>query len=767
MKRNIFVRAGWLTILSAMACFTAVAAEFHVSVSGADGNDGTAAKPFRTIQRAAESAQPGDVVTVHAGIYRERVHPPRGGESDARRIVYQAAPGEKAVITGSEVVTNWERVTNDTWRAVLPNAFFSGFNPYADLIHGDWYDSSRPNHTGAVYVNGDWLKEAARFEAVMAPAGGTPLWFAQVDGVKVAAAEPDYLMNVASLKPAAGPPVRAEESAARQGTRLADCAEGGQCVGFIRKDDWLRFDGVDFGSGSESVTLRVAADVSAGGVAVLRLDKADGELLGTCVVPATGGWQKWKTVTAKIRRTAGKNNLCLIFQPGQPDERFKPAADSTVIYAQFPGVNPNGGQVEINVRRTVFTPEKTGVNYITVRGFDLRNAATPWAPPSAGQIGIVSAYWCKGWIIERNEISHATCCGVALGKYSDEFDNTNDKGTADPYTDCVRRALTNGWNRATVGSHIVRNNHIHDCEQTGIVGSLGCSFSTVTGNELHDIHVRHLFGGAEMAGIKFHGAIDVVISGNHIYRCGEVAGIWLDWMAQNAQVTGNLLHDNTGSCGDIFLEMQHGPILLANNLLLSKRMSFALNSQGIAFVHNLIAGPVRNYRGDARKTPFQSAHDTALAGIYQASAGDSGDDRFYNNLCIGACNLPVFDATALPCFAGGNVFTKGASAVKWDAGALVAPEFAAGGMLSLRADGWYLALAEDNAWRTEAKGRLVTTDLLGRAKVSGCAYENADGSPVRVDTDYFGRARDGEHPFPGPFEMVRDGVQVIKVWPLR
>ena len=63
-----------------------------------------------------------------------------------------------------------------------------------------------------------------------------------------------------------------------------------------------------------------------------------------------------------------------------------------------------------------------------MRGFDLRNAATPWAPPSAGQIGVISAYWCKGWIIEDNEICYSRCCGIALGKYSDVFDNSNAQG---------------------------------------------------------------------------------------------------------------------------------------------------------------------------------------------------------------------------------------------------------------------------------------------------------------------------------------------------
>jgi hypothetical protein len=76
------------------------ATEFHVATTGNDMNPGSKSKPFKTIQAAANVAQPGDTITVHAGIYREWVNPPRGGESDAKRIVYQAAPGEKVVITG-------------------------------------------------------------------------------------------------------------------------------------------------------------------------------------------------------------------------------------------------------------------------------------------------------------------------------------------------------------------------------------------------------------------------------------------------------------------------------------------------------------------------------------------------------------------------------------------------------------------------------------------------------------------------------------------
>jgi len=77
------------------------AAEFHVAVDGKDSNAGTKKEPFRTIQKGADVAQPGDVITVHAGVYRERINPPCGGESDSKRIVYQAAKGEKVEIKGS------------------------------------------------------------------------------------------------------------------------------------------------------------------------------------------------------------------------------------------------------------------------------------------------------------------------------------------------------------------------------------------------------------------------------------------------------------------------------------------------------------------------------------------------------------------------------------------------------------------------------------------------------------------------------------------
>src|ERR1035437_7867758 len=65
-KLTLIIPAAWLAM-------SLSAAEYHVSVAGRDANDGSAAKPFNSISAAALRAQAGDVITVHAGIYRERI----------------------------------------------------------------------------------------------------------------------------------------------------------------------------------------------------------------------------------------------------------------------------------------------------------------------------------------------------------------------------------------------------------------------------------------------------------------------------------------------------------------------------------------------------------------------------------------------------------------------------------------------------------------------------------------------------------------------
>src|ERR1044071_1288152 len=598
------------TCLATLA-FSMDAAELHVAIGGNDANSGTASAPLRTIQRGADLAQPGDTIMVHQGVYRERINPPRGGDSDSKRIIYQAAPGEKVEIKGSEVVTNWVKTHSDVWKVTLPNGFFGSFNPYSDLIHGDWFNSKgRNHHTGAVYLNGDWLTEAARLDEFLNPAHAAGLWYAQVD------------------------------------------------------------------------------------------------------------------------------------------------KENTTIWAQFKGLNPNEQLIEINARQTVLFPEKTNINFITVRGFTMRHAATPWAPPTAKQVGLIGTHWSKGWIIENNVISHSTCSGIALGKYGDEWDNKSE--SAEGYVKTIERALKNRWNKQNIGHHLVRSNSISHCEQAGIVGSLGAVFSTITGNTIHDIHVRKLFSGAQMAGIKFHAAIDVQISSNHIYR--TCRGIWLDWMAQGARVSGNLLHDNHDQ--DLFVEVDHGPFTVDNNLFLTPTTLLSL-SQGGAYVHNLIAGGLIINTFDGRMTPFHMAHSTDLAGMHD---NPSGDDRYYNNLLVYRADLSKYDNARMPVWMDGNVFFKDTKPCAHEPNALVKAELDPAINLVEKNDGFYLETRfEPSAFQERAR-KLVTTELLGNATIPKLPYELPDGTPLRINVDYFGRARNEANPTPGPFENPGDGMQCLKVW---
>ena len=607
--------------------FSVAAKEYHVAKTGSDNNPGTLEAPLLTIQATAQIAVPGDIITVHEGVYRERVTPPRGGESDARRIVYQAAKGEKVEIKGSEIIKNWQRFSGDVWKVTIPNSFFGDYNPYKDLIHGDWFnDLGRVHHTGEVYLNGKSLWESAILENVLHP------------------------------KP--------------------------------------------------------------------QTDKFDPE----------GSTYTW---------------YC------ESDE------NNTYIYANFHNADPNREVVEINVRKSCFYPEKTGINFITVHGFRMSQAATQWAPPTAEQIGLIGTNWSKGWIIENNIVCDSKCSGITLGKHGDKYDNTSEN-SAEGYVETIHRAIDQGWSKENIGHHIVRNNTIYNCEQTGICGSLGAIFSKIYNNNIYNIWTKRQFTGAEIAGIKIHAAIDMLIKNNRLANCGR--GLWLDWMAQGAHVTCNLFYNNNAN-EDLFVEVNHGPFLVDNNIMLSRR-SILDCSEGGAYVQNLIAGNIEVHP-QTRFTPYHLPHSTEIAGLKQTQCGD---DRFYNNIFVGGVaerpgffsGLKSYDNVELPMFVDGNVYLNKANPFQNEENQLQIaynPEI----QIKKQKDGIFLMFDWDKSI-SKMKNQLITTALLGKAEVPDQAYENPDGSPITIDYDYFGNQRNKRNPTPGPFEKLKAGKNILKVW---
>ena len=649
--------------------------KYYVDAAAWRGGDGSESRPFTTISEAARLAQPGDEVLVYPGVYRENVDPQNAGTPEAR-ITYRSVQPLGAVITGAEPVKNWRPYRGGVWVCRVPNAAFGAYNPYTTYVYGDWYFAGRSRHTGAVYLNGQALYEAAT---------------------------------------------------------LDECERGA-----VYECSWQPQDSV----------------------------------------------YKWYAA-----------------QDG----------GDTVLYANFQGRDPNAENVEINVRRECFWPQKTGVGYITVSGFCIEKAATTWAPPAAYQDGMIGPHWSRGWIIEDCEIRHSKCAGISLGKYYDPendhyFTRRHLKSPTQMERDAVCRGQYHGWLKEKIGSHIVRRCNIHHCEQGGIIGRMGGVFSLIEDNHIHHINNMMELGGAEIAGIKLHAAIDVTIRRNHIHHC--TMGVWCDWEAQGTRISQNLLHDNQKPpfakqlkggmmSQDIFVEVGHGPTLIDNNILLSD-VSLRMATQGVAMVHNLICGALTSVGEGTgpRYTPYHIPHRTEVMGFMTIL---HGDDRFYNNIFVqkwpaeafttlrdssegtdeenrrvgthvldeyptyadwiknfdlendtpdmGA--LAPYQEGKLPVWCGGNVYLNGARAWRHEQGALVdgahtvRVELAERGGRPVLDTDLYAVLGGYTA-------APVDTAVLGRAFQPDQPFENPDGTPIAFNSDYFGAHR-GPRVLPGPF----------------
>ena len=257
---------------------------------------------------------------------------------------------------------------------------------------------------------------------------------------------------------------------------------------------------------------------------------------------------------------------------------------------------------------------------------------------------------------------------------------------------------------------------------------------------------------------------------------------------------------------DIFVEVSHGPTLIDNNVMLSSNC-VRLSTQGVAIVHNLIAGAfigvgIGTDNGGIkfptpRYTPYHVPHRTEIAGFMTFLHGDM---RFYNNIFIQRpvrkdflayakvlldeqviAEMPNFvtgtkpydgyptakayfngltqpDAFGmysgdkyydhLPVSTGGNVFLDGAQPCNIEENFAIAeaPVFL---QLEERSEGYVLNTNLYQILR-ELSTPFVSTELLGEAFEPEQKFECPDGTPILFDRDYF-EERHGLHPTPGPF----------------
>jgi uncharacterized protein YjdB len=115
IKRGIRPR-GFGTAPYALSQPAAGGNAYFVAPTGNDSNPGTGTQPFRTINKAAQVAVAGDVVTIRDGSYQESVLVRNSGTVD-KRIVFQAENRGGVVMTGGQYTwrpAGWQGVIGAT-----------------------------------------------------------------------------------------------------------------------------------------------------------------------------------------------------------------------------------------------------------------------------------------------------------------------------------------------------------------------------------------------------------------------------------------------------------------------------------------------------------------------------------------------------------------------------------------------------------------------------------------------------------------------------
>jgi Protein of unknown function (DUF1565) len=149
--------------------------QLYVSTNGSDSDPGTAAKPFKTISRAASLTKPGTTVHVASGTYRGNVTTNVSGTATARiRYVSDTKWGAKIVGTGTEFM--WTNRGN-----------------YTDIVG---FDITGPGREGIVNLASHTLIQGNHVHNLTVSGGCTGGGGAGINNASYTASDGDIIGNV-------------------------------------------------------------------------------------------------------------------------------------------------------------------------------------------------------------------------------------------------------------------------------------------------------------------------------------------------------------------------------------------------------------------------------------------------------------------------------------------------------------------------------------------------------------------------------------------
>lgn len=153
-----------------------------------DTNQGNSNNPFFTINAAAQLALPGDTVLVLEGIYRERISPAVGGNSQ-KPVVYLANKGDKVILKGSDVWKNeWQHLKENIYKSKIDLEKLKNYNPfYIQLARQPGRKS-----LGQIFCNGYCLTQTDSLNQVEKSLG---TWMLSYDSTEIIINYPKKLLH--------------------------------------------------------------------------------------------------------------------------------------------------------------------------------------------------------------------------------------------------------------------------------------------------------------------------------------------------------------------------------------------------------------------------------------------------------------------------------------------------------------------------------------------------------------------------------------------
>ena len=156
-------------LLLSLSVSVAEAATYYVATTGDDSNPGTLASPWRTIQKAANTAVAGDIVNVRAGTYAEHVALIHSGTS-AAPITFQAFTGELPILDGAGLGTGYGFQANGTCNLIIDGFEVRNYNSGGG-IGGNIYIHDCADNTSSTKIRNN---HSHHFTGVDNPTG---IWF--------------------------------------------------------------------------------------------------------------------------------------------------------------------------------------------------------------------------------------------------------------------------------------------------------------------------------------------------------------------------------------------------------------------------------------------------------------------------------------------------------------------------------------------------------------------------------------------------------------